>query len=332
MNIMSFTDVIGQELPITILKNSIKNQRISHAYLFTGQQGAGKELTAAQFAKAVNCKEMQFDACEECISCRKFNSWNHPDIVEITPDGNYIKIDQIREMKKEVSYKPYESNWKVYIIKEAEKMNLQAANSLLRILEEPPEYIIIIILASRDDLLLATITSRCQIVKFRPLTVEEITDKLISDFGLNEKIARKRAILAGGSLDKAISFSEEEDVLVRREEILNKVKNLVNLNLVEVFELVQQILDYKEEIHDVLKNIITFYRDILLYKGSGNLDLLINFDYKDDLVRLSDEYTISELQGILDLLEETNNLIRNTNIKLQLALEVMLIKIKEKRV
>lgn len=330
---MSFSDVVGQELPIEILQNSIKNERISHAYLFTGKQGIGKEFSVHQFAKALNCNRLDLDSCEECISCRKFNSGNHPDIIEVEPEGkgNYIKIDQIRKIKKQISYKPYESNKKVYIIKEAEKMNLQAANSLLRILEEPPEYAIIILLAPSEDLLLPTITSRCQIINFSPLTVEEISDKLVNEFDLEAGEAKKRAILADGSLGKAISFSQEDTALQKRDEILNKIKELLNLSLVEVFELVQEMLEYREEIDNILENIMTFYRDLLLYKSSGEANLMINFDYETDLINLSKEYTVVELKSIIELLEETNNLVKNTNVDLQLALEVMLIKIKEKR-
>ncbi|SJZ75940.1 DNA polymerase-3 subunit delta' [Selenihalanaerobacter shriftii] len=327
---MSFSDVIGQELPINILQNTIKNQRISHAYLFTGKEGIGKELVAFQFAKAINCKELDIDACEECLSCRKFNSGNHPDIIKISPDGNSIKIDQIRHFQQQTSYKPYESDWKIYIIKEAEKMNLQAANSLLRTLEEPPEYIILILLAPKEELLLPTIISRCQVIKFKQLTVEEITNSLASKFDLDNKEAKKKAILADGSLGKAIRMIEDDTNSLRRDEILRRIKELTNFNLVEVFELVQEILKYKDQVNNILESIITFYRDLLLYKGSQNTELIINFDYMEELVKLSEEYTFNELEGIITIIEQTDNLIRNTNVNVQLALEVMLLKIKEK--
>lgn len=329
---MAFGDIVGQDTPIDILQNVLERDRINHAYLFTGKEGVGKEFTAVQFAKALNCKERKVNACGECISCRKFDSGNHPDIVNIEPEGKYIKIDQIRSLQQNTSYKPYESEWKIYIIKQADRMNLQAANGLLRTLEEPPKYVVIILLASKEDLLLPTITSRCQIVKFRTLTVDEITDKLISRFELDRTEAKKIAILADGSLGKAIKFIENEDTLTTREIILDEIKELNNLNIVEVFELVQKILGYKEEIDGILESIITFYRDLLLYKGSQKEELLINFDYQEEVVKLSQEYTFDELQSIIKEIEKTNNLVQNTNVKLQLALEVMLLNIKEKRV
>ncbi|ADL11596.1 DNA polymerase III subunit delta' [Acetohalobium arabaticum] len=329
---MAFGDVVGQDTPIDILQNGLKRDRVNHAYLFAGKKGVGKEFTAVQFAKALNCKERKSDACGECISCRKFNSGNHPDIVNIEPEGKYIKIDQIRSLQQNTSYKPYESEWKIYIIKQADRMNLQAANGLLRTLEEPPKYVVIILLASKEDLLLPTITSRCQIIKFRTLTVDEITDRLISRFELDRAEAEKIAILADGSLGKAIEFIENEDTLTTREIILDELKELNGLDIVEVFELVQKILDYKEEIDGILESIITFYRDLLLYKGSQKEELLINFDYQEEVIKLSREYTFDELQSIIEEIEQTNNLVQNTNVKLQLALEVMLLNIKEKRV
>ncbi|MBM7623941.1 DNA polymerase III subunit delta' [Sporohalobacter salinus] len=328
---MAFANIVGQDIPVDILQNGLERKRINHAYLFTGKKGVGKKFTAIQFAKALNCKEMDLDACGECISCRKFDSGNHPDIVDIEPEGKHIKIDQIRKLQQSISYRPYESEWKIYIIKEADCMNLQAANSLLRTLEDPPGYVIIILLASKEESLLPTITSRCQIVKFRPLTVDEIIDRLISRFKLDKNKAKKIAVLADGSLGKAIDFIENEETLTTREIILDEIKKLNNLDLVELFELVQKILDYKEEIDNILESIITFYRDLLLYKGSQKEELLINFDYQEELSCLDQEYTFDEIQAIIEEIEKTNNLIQNTNVNLQLALEVMLLNIKEKR-
>ncbi|MGM0471060.1 MAG: DNA polymerase III subunit delta' [Bacillota bacterium] len=329
---MSFAEVIGQEVPINILQNELSQQRINHAYLFVGQSGIGKELTAYEFAKTLNCKENQLDACGECISCQKFASGNHPDIVHLQPEGSLIKIDQIRSLQQDISYKPYESEWKIYIIPSAEDMSLQAANSLLRTLEEPPHYGVLILLSTKEELLLPTITSRCQIIKFKSLTRDQITDRLISEFDVDLQQAQRIATLANGSLGKAIDFLKQDDTLTIREQVLNSLVELRSYDLVEVFDLAAQILDYKEQLEDMLGSMITFYRDLLLYKEQDSSELVINFDYEADLIELSDYYTISELQRIIELIEETDTLIRETNVNLQLAVEVMLLSIKEKRV
>ncbi|MCK8824500.1 DNA polymerase III subunit delta' [Fuchsiella alkaliacetigena] len=325
---MSFNEVIGQALPVKLLKNMLSQQQINHAYLFAGPAGVGKEFVAKQFIKALNCTENELDACEKCISCRKFASNNHPDVIEITPEGKQIKIDQIREIQQNISYKPYESDWKVYLFKEAEKMNLQAANSLLRILEEPPAYAIIILLTLKEELLLPTITSRCQIIRFRPLKTKEIKNELINRWGLSSVQAERRALLAGGSLGRAVSFTEDDSVLTVREEVLAAVKKILDFDIVEIFEFAQQLLTYKENLNYVFEILITFYRDLLIYKQIKSLELVINFNNEQELLELSSKYRFGELEKIIKLITETAEIVKKTNVNLQLALEVMLLKIK----
>ena len=151
-----------------------KRTRIAGAYLFVGPTGVGKETVANHFAKSINCLELDEGACGTCISCRKTADGNHPDTQIVSPSGAWIRIDQIRELQKRIVYRPYEGIRKVAILREAERMNLEAANCLLKTLEEPPAESVLILLTSNLDALIPTIRSRCQIIKFNPLRPDEL--------------------------------------------------------------------------------------------------------------------------------------------------------------
>lgn len=171
---MSFSDIIGNEKIKKDLQESVENGSFSHSYMFVGNDGIGKKMIAKEFVKNILCLSDKKNNCETCDSCIKFISGNNPDYIEIIPDGNSIKISQIREMQENVYQKPIVSNKKVFIIDEAEKMTVEAQNSLLKTLEEPPEYIVIIIITSNENKMLNTVKSRCMRINFINLTPKEI--------------------------------------------------------------------------------------------------------------------------------------------------------------
>ncbi|MBM7557242.1 DNA polymerase III subunit delta' [Halanaerobacter jeridensis] len=327
---MSFDNVLGQETVITILQNALNKDRLSHAYIFTGKQGVGKGTTAFEFAKAANCHNQVDDACDECLSCRKANNDNHPDIKEIKAEGASIKIEQIRELQQEIMYKPYESKKKVYIIYQAEDMTLSAANSLLKTLEEPPSYAIIILLTNNLNQLLATTISRCQLVRFKRIPYDLIKENLIEDYDLTAAKGQLIASLADGRYDYACQLIEDEEQLERREDVIEFLVNFPNIDKVQLFEKVQDLLNYKDEINQILEVMITWYRDLLLL-DLGQEDKIINADYLDELKHNLVEFEAKEIEKIIEVLENSNELIKNYNVNLRLSLEVMLLKLKRVR-
>ena len=327
---MSFDNVLGQETVITILKNALNKDRLSHAYIFTGKQGVGKGRTAFEFAKAANCVNQVDDACDECLSCRKANNSNHPDIKEVKVDGSSIKIDQIRELQQEIMYKPYESKKKVYIIHQAEDMTLSAANSLLKTLEEPPSYAIIILLTNNLNQLLATTISRCQLVRFKRIPYDLIKENLIKDYDLEPAKGQLIASLADGRYDYACQLIEDEEQLEQRKEVIEFLVDFPNIDKVQLFEKVQDLLNYKDEINQILEVMITWYRDLLLLDLEQK-DKIINADYLDELKQNLAEFKPEEVEKIIEILEDSNELIKNYNVNLRLSLEVMLLKLKRVR-
>ncbi|GAB6992537.1 DNA polymerase III subunit delta' [Paenibacillus pini] len=194
---MSFNDIMGQEAAKQLLQGALRKQTVSHAYVFSGPSGSGQMKTAITFAQALFCETYNEDACGECLECRKVEHGNHPDLHLLAPDGASIKIDQIRDLQRVFSYRSEMKNPKVYIIDQADKMTVQAANSLLKFLEEPPIPAVAILITENGMALLPTIQSRTQLVPFYPLQAEMMLQKLVEE-GYPAPLARCAVHLSSG--------------------------------------------------------------------------------------------------------------------------------------
>jgi DNA polymerase III subunit delta' len=326
---MSFRDIIGQESAVHILQDQLKSGRINHAYLFLGREGVGKETLAYQFARAINCQEKEFDSCEECLACRKINHGNHPDVSFLTiEEGQTIKIEQIRGLQHELAFKPYESTRKIYIIDRAERMTPEAANSLLKTLEEPPEYVIIILLAEEISKLLPTIISRCQQIHLSTLSRQAIQKKL-TEIGMEREKADLIARLADGSLGRAIRLAHDDEFLQVRASILKLLSELSRINTVELFKQSDLLIELINNNFPVFNLILSWYRDIIIY-NQGSKEQLINYDYLTGIDLQQEIYSIEELTAIITLINQTKNDI-DLNVRKDLALQVMLLRIRAKR-
>ena len=202
--------IIGHQQILEQLYHAIASNRVAGAYLFVGVANVGKETVALHFAKSINCLSRQMrEPAAACLSCRKADDGNHPDLQIIRPSGAWIKIDQIRELQKRIIYRPLEGVRKVYILTEVERMNLEAANCLLKTLEEPPADSVLILLTTNLDAMLPTIRSRCQIIPFHPLLVSDLAGRLMERFDINETQAFSISTAAGGAVGKALGLLQE---------------------------------------------------------------------------------------------------------------------------
>ena len=249
---MNFNEIIGNNKIKQDLQDIIDNNTISHSYMFVGIDGIGKKLIAKEFARKILCLNKQNQNCATCDSCIKFNSSNNPDFLEIFPDGNSIKIAQMREMQEKVYQKPIVSDKKVFIIDQVEKMTEEAQNSLLKTLEEPPEYMVIILITSNENKLLNTVKSRCIRINFTGLSKQDIT-KYAGAHQIN--ISSQNLLeMCGGSIGKLEKINENIDdynilELATNKLIDGKLKNVVDeINcfniLYESKEIIQDLLDY----------------------------------------------------------------------------------------
>ena len=251
-----FEHIIGNEQIKNILQESIKRNKTSHSYLFVGIEGIGKKIVAKEFAKMLLCLEENKQE-SNCKSCIEFNSNNHPDFLLLEPEGNVIKIEQIRQLQKRIQEKPIISHKKVYIINDADKMTKEAQNCLLKTLEEPPEFSTIILIGTNENAFLSTIKSRCMILHFQKIEDEKIKQYLSNQLEENN-ITENMLKMFQGSIGKAIKLKDKQ-------ELYNKIENIIeNLNkkdLIDVSNSAEIIYQSKEEIMEILE-----YMNVLLFE------------------------------------------------------------------
>jgi len=318
---MSFKDIVGQERAIKILKKSLKENKISSSYIFVGSEGTGKKLTAIEFTKAVNCLNLNknSEACEDCQSCNEISKQCSPDLKIIEPIKSSIKIEQIREMRKEIGLKPFKNKKKIYIIDKAEKMTLEASNCLLKTIEEPPYYAIIILICSKADPILPTIVSRCQIVIFGSISSLKIKELLLNKINNLEKDqAEIISKLAQGSIGKAFKLSADKEYFIRREKLLNYLTKILPEKYGDdIFAKVEKMILEIDRIEEILEMIKLWYRDILIIKNTRNQKYIVNCDKLEILGKKSQIYSQKMLIDILDYLEQVEEyLIKNVNKRL----------------
>ena len=252
-----FEDIVGNKKIKEYLETAIKQKKVSHSYLFVGTEGIGKKLFAKDFAKSVLCLEDE-KCLNNCKSCIEFQTQNHPDFDIIEPDGNSIKIEQIRTMQKKIQEKPIISNKKVYIINNSDKMTKEAQNCLLKTLEEPPEFAIIILIGSNESLFLDTIKSRCIILHFEQIESVELKQFLEKNYQMNNLNDDVLNIFQG-SIGKAIDL---KDRISEYEQIEKLVKELNQKDLIDIMGMAKIIYESKEEIYLVLEYINVILLDL----------------------------------------------------------------------
>ena len=308
---MYFEKIRGQRFAKKYLSNSIKSNMISHAYMFEGPSGVGKNTMARDLATTL--LEME-------------NLFNSPDYIEITPDGNSIKIAQIRKLQSDILVKPYKS-YKIYVIDEAQKMTVEAQNALLKTLEEPPKYAIIILITNNKESLLDTIKSRCEIIKFTPIPLVEVADYL-TQTGVDKNRASLLANFSRGSMQKAIELSESEDFHIMRDEVQKYVETFLTGSMLDIMDIQSSIEKYKDNITNVLDLLVNYFRDIMMVKENVDSSMIINLDRLVFIKNMSIKITYSKLSKIIDIIEETKNKLRS-NCNFNISIQVMTLNIYE---
>ncbi len=290
---MTFREILGQEWLISHLKTAAQKGRLAHAYLFLGPEGVGKACTARALAAALNCQEplADGDACGACASCRRLAAGVHPDFLVISPTPEslshqkpQIKIDQIREFRRLTAYPPFGDGWRVALIKPAETMNDEAANALLKTLEEPPERHLLVLTAPVEADLLPTVVSRCHKLAFVPLPAALVARELRERRGLAPPQARLLAALSGGSLGRALTL-DPEDILAQRRQVLADLEALSGGSASVVCDWAQRLAKSRPDLDHFLSLAQLWYRDLLLYRFRAPKSLLAHQDLLPEMAR-----------------------------------------------
>jgi DNA polymerase-3 subunit delta' len=319
---MPFSSILGHDKSIALLKRTLAAGRIAGSYLFEGKEGCGKRMAAHAFIEAVFCNSTE--GCGNCPSCRKMANMQHPDLHLVEPDGAFIKIDQIRELQRELSLRPYEAPKKACIIDKADRLNPAAGNALLKTLEEPPGNALMILITANPDGVLPTILSRCQRLRF-PALCEETIETILLGRGMAQDVAKIAATLADGSVKKALELGEEA-ILSERNDFLEKVGSLTLTEIAPLFSLAEELSGDKENLLDLLSLLTAFYRDVLLLQS--NAEGIVNRDLLLLLERESTRFTANVIMNRLDHVNEARRAIMG-NVNARLALETMFMRLAE---
>jgi len=322
---MSFKDVMGHERPINLLQRAIAQDKVVHSYLFLGNEGIGKSLVALQFAKALNCLEGENkpDACDRCLACKKIDHHLHPDVSLIEPEGQTLKVDQVREMQRALAYRPYEGRRRVFILTAADRMAPNMSNTLLKTLEEPPLHTMIILLANSPKWVLPTILSRCQSIRFNPLPSHLVSDWLAKEKGLEEKEAHLLASLSEGSPGKALEI-KEEIAGIPRKELLMGWMGLKSLSIEEQEGWFESLPSHREILHVMVEMGMTLLRDLIVVKTLKDGSRLIHSDLTEEMEQIAGEWDLSSLLRRMEILHQTSQAIKG-NANTRLSLEAMMI-------
>ena len=291
---MAFSAIKGQDRPVEIIKTYIENSRFEGGYLFAGPEGVGKMMAALALAKALNCSvSVTADCCEECPSCKKIENNQHPDVHIISGEESQVKIEAVRQLKKEMSLRPYEGEYKVFIIDNAHTLTPEASNCLLKILEEPPKKSLLILITDKPGLLFKTVISRCKVIKFLPLQRQELEAILSKDYKLESDFAHFLAYFSEGRLGRALSL-KDDDIFSRKNNIIDKFV-LSNKSGVEGFP-----AQKREDVRSLLNILATWFRDIYLLKVGRPEQEIINFDRREELFSSLERFSFFDLDTILN--------------------------------
>ncbi|NWF92179.1 MAG: DNA polymerase III subunit delta' [Syntrophaceae bacterium] len=323
---MSFKDVLGHAKPIEFLKRAIKEEKVSHSYLFLGNEGIGKKWTALQFAKALNCLEAsaeQWDACDRCISCRKIDHHLHPDVLLIEPEGQTLKVAQVRQMQRDLAYRPYEGRRRFCILAAADRMAPNMSNTLLKTLEEPPLHTVIVLLANNPRLLLPTILSRCQPIRFYPLPIPLVSNWLVEREGLNGEEAHLLAALSEGSPGKALEIREQMRQ-IPREELLIDLIGLKTIPFEKKESWAECLSSNRDTVVLILEVTKTLLRDLVMMKTLKDGAKLIHSDLRHQMEAIAPKWNLPSLLNRMEALHQTLLAIRG-NANIMLSLEAMML-------
>lgn len=324
---MGFQQISGQDRARALLQTALASSKIAHAYLFAGPSGSGRREMALAFAQALFCERGGNDACDECLECRKVKHGNHPDLHVITPDGATVKIEQIRALQRELSYRSVAAGYKVYIIEGAETMTVQAGNSLLKFLEEPPSPVVAILISPSAQAVLPTILSRSQLVAFVPGDREALENALTAE-GKPRLLARAAVNLASG-LNASRKLVEENWFAEIRNVVIQLGRENPTRFTASLLYAQQQVFktELSEHVEILLQLLALWYRDMIYIMTNRHNQMV----FSDQAEYLSKQAWSRDIGSWVSVMESALTAARRikAHVPPQLALEQFLVNVRE---
>ena len=325
-----FKDILGHEQIKEHFQNAVRTGSVSHAYILSGEAGMGRKSLANAFALSLLCEKGLPDPCMKCHACRQVLSGNHPDLIYVTHEKPAsIGVDDIRrQINDTILIRPYSSYYKIYIVDEAEKMTVQAQNALLKTIEEPPSYGIILLLATNPDVFLPTILSRCVQLKLRPLKDSTVKEYLVHSLKVEESQADIYAAFARGNLGRAIHLAQSEDFKHMYQELTGLLKRIKEEDISQLMDYIRNFKEEGMDIRECLDFMQMWYRDVLMYKTTKDVNLLI---FKDEFSSVKAAGVVSGYDGLEKILNAIDKArVRlDANVNMELVMELLFLTMKE---
>jgi DNA polymerase-3 subunit delta' len=320
-------DILGHDWAVDLLKEHVQRGSVRHAYLITGPQGVGRRTLALRLAQALNCLQPSGTdkPCRKCRACVQIEKMIYPDLSMTQAErvGGILKVDQIRELQHNLALAPYEGRYRVALILRFEEANINAMNALLKTLEEPAPQVVILLTAENAERLLPTIVSRCEILRLRPLPVDQVYQGLKDRWELPEDQARLLAHVSGGRPGYALGLYQEPDHLKKRQTWLDDHYQLITENRIERFAYAEAIAKNKDDLRLNMLVWLSFWRDVLL-KAAGSSAAIVNIDRQNEIDTLAEQLGLQTAYQTVAALERTLGLF-DININVRLAVEVLML-------
>lgn len=318
--------MIGHGWAVDLLAKHIALGQERHAYLITGPQGVGRRTLALRFAQGLNCPQplAEGQPCRVCSTCKRIEAQQYPDlaVVQSEHEGDVLKIDQVRELQHSLALAPYEAHYRVALVLRFEEAHLSAANAILKTLEEPPAQVVIILTANSAESLLPTIVSRCEVVRLRPLSIEETSQGLQSVKGVPPETADLLAHVSGGRPGYAMRLIAQPQLMEQRQAYIEDMFRMLTSPRRDRFAFAVTRLNNKDDLRSELQTWLTFWRDVLMY-SAGITATITNIDYAPRFQRLASDTGLNAAQFYVASVENTIARI-DRNVHPRLALEVLL--------